>query len=1206
MQQDREALIQLPEGTCSGALDFSIGGERLYGLNQADGSLCYWDLAAAGFPARATDLNDLIFIDDSSNDIGRMALAQEGGRPGPFQRSRISRGLANVLQAQDGLWSTWDLREAQPVLDTVALELPEPPLATGEHPFAPIRLRSSDGRYLLQATEKKATLLDLAGDSSGSAFNLEGYSYIQVPRRFSPDGRWLLTGCYDSQACLYDLSRANPGQDPIVLGGHESWIGLYAFSQDGSRLVTASADTSIRLWNLNRSGFFASPLRLGQVPEETDFPILAVSSNSRWLFYVQSLWDLAPLARGGEPDQITLPGVEALVAVFSPDNRWLAFATEYGKSIVNTTASQDAVVYLLDLQSQANDFKDGLYTLLSSEIEISGLAFSPDNRWLADTSGQLWYLPEVQSSTQEPPARSIPSGSVTFTSDSQALVTVTDDGSVHWLSLDATRKTMTVESGFSFGAPLAISPDGSWLVTREESYYELWKLDGEQNSSLIWSWPASDFGYLQFSPDSRLLAVADGQTFNLIDLTGEIPTEVPDTGIDGTPPEVSPTGTGASQVSTNAMQYSAGGKWFINSDAYFERISLFGALSLPLKASMPVVSLSGSGLGYIAQGSGVGGGGGGGGIGLDIQTFQSAYLWPVDALFNDPDTVPTALGGHNGEIQSFLVSQDETWAVTLSSDRQLRLWDLLTATRGEALQPVLLPEAESSISALGFTPDSRWLATADSGGRVNLWPLESARLEIAACQAAGRNLTITEWQTYFPNEPYRKTCSNLPLHTSVASAVSADMVQLVAGRNYEEAIRLGRELVEQEPFLPKNSIDWFLVCKEAAYAFEYDIVRSACEAAGIEENPLQAEAALEDARTMITQGEYALAAEALSLAQTLDPTVEAPYELLCREAVTAGAFDDVRKTCEEHGLSEQVALWSYQLDRIETLLRVNYEYEQATQQMAQAIRQEPDFAAYAAQADDLVGELCSSQYFSGGDISPIQRLCDTVYVEGLPFRATILLARANDEYGAGNIMDAIELLAQAEDIRQELGAPPKDIFSFGMYDFCSLAISLDQLQAYRKTCELAGVEIGSLLRDLRSEEVYDRLNDLLSSGDYAGGSQFLLNVFDSGYPPDQTQVFEFCQLASQAGQYGVVETACTLYGFDPLGLELYSLLSEMDDLLDQRRIDAALLKLTKILQQFPAYQIPDDAWNRLCSAGVAAGQYYKVKDACMRVPQPQG
>ncbi len=989
-QQDREAVVQLPGDICRGALDFSTDGTRLYGLRQEDGSLCYWDLAAEGFPATDTGLTDLIFFNDYSTDIGRMALSQEGGRDGTLHRSRVSRGLPNVLQEEGDKWSYWTLAGPKPSFNNNIFLPPDITPDPKEHPFARLTLRSADGRYLLQAAEKQARLIDLY---TGFPYNLEGYSYITVPRRFSPDGRWLLTGCYDSQACLYDLSRANPGQDPIVLGGHESWIGLYAFSQDGSRLVTASADTSIRLWNLNRSGFFASPLRLGQVPEETTFPILAVSSNSRWLFYVQSLWDLAPLARGGEPDQITLPGVEALVAVFSPDNRWLAFATENRKFMVDTTASQDAVVYLLDLQSQANDFKDGLYTLLSSEIEISGLAFSPDNRWLADTSGQLWYLPEVQGSTQEPPARSIPSGSVTFTSDSQALVTVTDDGSVHWLSLDATGQTMTVESGLSLGAPLAISPDGGWLVTREESYYELWKLDGEQNTSLIWSWPASDFGYLQFSPDSRLLAVADGLTFNLIDLTGEIPAEVPDTGIDGTPPEVSPTGAGASQVSTNAMQYSAGGKWFINSDAYFERISLFGALALPLKASMPVVSLSGSGLGYIAQGSGVGGAGGGSGIGLDIQTFQSAYLWPVDALFNDPDIVPTALGGHSGEIQSFLVSQDETWAVTLSSDRQLRLWDLLTATRGEALQPVLLPEAESSISALGFTPDSRWLVTTDSRGRVNLWPLESARLEIAACQAAGRNLTLTEWQRYFPNEPYRKTCSNLPLHTSVASAVSADMVQLVAGGNYEEAIRLGRELMEQEPFLPKNSIDWFLVCKEAAYAHEYDIVRSACEAAGIEENPLQAEAAIEDARTMITQGEYALAAEAFSLAQTLDPTIELPYDLLCRAAYMAGAFDVVRNTCEEQGLSEQVALWSNQLDRIETLLRVNYDYEQATQQMAQAIRQEPDFAAYAAQADDLVGELCSSQYFSGGDISPIQRLCDTASVEGLPFRATILLAR---------------------------------------------------------------------------------------------------------------------------------------------------------------------------------------------------------------------
>jgi hypothetical protein len=63
---------------------------------------------------------------------------------------------------------------------------------------------------------------------------------------------------------------------------------------------------------------------------------------------------------------------------------------------------------------------------------------------------------------------------------------------------------------------------------------------------------------------------------------------------------------------------------------------------------------------------------------------------------------------------------------------------------------------------VAFSPNGKMLATGDSEGRVILWYLDIELWKELACRTANRNLTPSEWAQYLGNEPYYKTCSNLP------------------------------------------------------------------------------------------------------------------------------------------------------------------------------------------------------------------------------------------------------------------------------------------------------------------------------------------------------------------------------------------------------------------------------------------------------------
>ena len=243
---------------------------------------------------------------------------------------------------------------------------------------------SPDGDYIAVATSLGIELRD-AHTLDLMRF-LYGHTGSVLSVVFSPDGRTLASGSWDSTIKLWDVST---GALQRTLTGDTSAVSSVAFSPDGRTLASASRDDTIKLWDVSTGALQRT------LPGHTwSVYSVAFSPDGRTLASVSydhkiKLWDVSTGAL-----QRTLPGHTSAVSsvAFSPDGRTLA------------SGSWDSTIKLWDVSTGALQ-----RTLIGHTSSVCSVAFSPDGHTLASGSRDgtvlLWDIAAILHPSKPPIAK---------------------------------------------------------------------------------------------------------------------------------------------------------------------------------------------------------------------------------------------------------------------------------------------------------------------------------------------------------------------------------------------------------------------------------------------------------------------------------------------------------------------------------------------------------------------------------------------------------------------------------------------------------------------------------------------------------------------------------------------------------------------------------------------------------------------------------
>ncbi|MCS7290871.1 MAG: hypothetical protein NZ699_17255 [Roseiflexus sp.] len=364
----------------------------------------------------------------------------------------------------------------------------------------------------------------------------------------------------------------------------------------------------------------------------------------------------------------------------------------------------------------------------------------------ADGALQVWNLTDLS----QPPRSASAPGSPTLlalSSDGVRLVTAgADPASIRlWDIAGATLTARELAAPGGINTAIALSRDGRLLAIGDNQgttlVHDLTNLSAPPQR-LSGLGGRSGVRALAFSPDGRILATGNDDSqarlYNLDSGSGTYTRE-------------------RTRGALTSITFSSNGRWLAygSTGGQVRLWRLNGAqfnavyVLLGLTAEVTEVRIA-SGDALVIAGSADG----------------TTCLWDLEARTDN--RARAVLRGQSARITGLALNGGASLLATASADGQAALWDLRAADPG--VKPVILRGHDGTVTSVVIPVNTSLMLTAGADGMARIWNLDaplyvpetlpqaSQELIDVACRAAGRTLSVAEWNTYFEGMPYNPSC----------------------------------------------------------------------------------------------------------------------------------------------------------------------------------------------------------------------------------------------------------------------------------------------------------------------------------------------------------------------------------------------------------------------------------------------------------------
>ena len=521
--------------------------------------------------------------------------------------------------------------------------------------------------------EAQTALLDVLAQPERAAItaasgNVQGMA-------FSPDGRLFATTTDSGVAQVWDTATHREIGKPLKIGSLESvWFGR---DQHAIALSGGSGSSPIRLWDLTTRHVLGSPFQITSnpigwavvSPDEKTMATDSMVNQDLVLLDVATHREISPV----------FPGVNPLA--FSPDGKLLAVG-------LPAKGAGTGPIGLLDV---ATDRIDDISAPSSDPFNAS-IAFTPDGKDIAvagPDSISFWDIARKRAIGRP---LNVSAGELAYSPNGKLLATLTSNGSRSMAATvdlwdAASHQLLGGAVTVNAGEGLAFSPDSTMLATADGSTVSFWDVAvSRQTGALV----AGGSSPLAFSPNGQILAA--GTQYGVGLWNAATHQEI------GRAIKV---GSG-SYAGAQAVAFSPDGKTLAIGARYNVGAQLWDVATLS-ESGPPIIRGNGDvgALAFSPDGRYLAIGGGSG----------SAWLW--DTTERQVIGRPMINGGYYLSAVAF--SPDGSILATADQGR-IRLFSV--ATHHQVGVPLAV--SGGSVNDVAFSPDGRMLATAGGAG-VALW-----------------------------------------------------------------------------------------------------------------------------------------------------------------------------------------------------------------------------------------------------------------------------------------------------------------------------------------------------------------------------------------------------------------------------------------------------------------------------------------------------